>query len=107
MNSSGDSGHNVEYVLKLAEWMRAKLPDIHDPHLFTLEELIRAKVEERKLDMRKLMGEAPLEEEELQVEEASEEGESGNAGIIIPRPIHNPICPIRHIHPYQSYKNRQ
>ena len=28
VNSSGPSGHNVEYVLKLAEWLHKTLPDV-------------------------------------------------------------------------------
>jgi len=80
VNSSGDSGHNVEYVLKLADWMKAKLPDVHDPHLFTLEELIRAKVDERKLNMRKLMGEESEEEAESEDERSEASESTGSDG---------------------------
>lgn len=41
VNSRGVAGHNVEYVLKLANWFRAAMPDVVDDHLFTLETHIR------------------------------------------------------------------
>ena len=33
----GRTGHNVEYVLKLAEWARETFPDVEDKHLYGLE----------------------------------------------------------------------
>ena len=33
MSSEGASGHNVEYVLKLAEWLHKEVPDAQDDHL--------------------------------------------------------------------------
>ncbi len=33
----GMSGHNIEYLLRLAEFMRVSCPDVNDPHLFSIE----------------------------------------------------------------------
>lgn len=33
----GKSGHNIEYLLRLAEFMRVSCPDVDDPHLFSIE----------------------------------------------------------------------
>ena len=44
VHSSGKTGHNVEYVLKLAAWSRSALPDIIDEHLYELEKHILSKV---------------------------------------------------------------
>lgn len=41
VNTSGVAGHNIEYVLKLAKFMRDFLPAARDDHLFTLERVIR------------------------------------------------------------------
>ena len=74
--------------MKLAEWMRAKLPDIHDPHLYTLEELIRAKVKERKLNLRKLMGEEGDDEEGSNSDDGDDSdsaGEGGAAALPVPQ----------------------
>lgn len=37
VHSKGRSGSNIEYVLKLAEWMRYILPSVSDDHLFDIE----------------------------------------------------------------------
>ena len=34
VESEGPSGHNVEYVLRLAAWQREALPHIKDDHLY-------------------------------------------------------------------------
>lgn len=52
----GDKGHNVEYVLKLAEWIQEKLPEVHDDHLFDIEKAVRRKIDERGLCIKSLMG---------------------------------------------------
>ena len=64
ISSSGPSGHNVEYVLRLADWFHQMLPHVHDDHLFSIEQQIRIKVKERNLCMRTLMGE---KEEEVEL----------------------------------------
>jgi len=53
--SSGNSGHNVEYVLRLADWMREKLPDIEDDHLYTIESHIRRIISENNLCLKSMM----------------------------------------------------
>lgn len=57
VTSSGPSGHNVEYVLKLAEWVHRTLPEVWDDHLFTIEVEVRLKVKQRGLCLQTLMGE--------------------------------------------------
>jgi len=57
VHSSGQAGHNVEYVLKMAQWMRHTLPCVRDEHLYSLEYHIRKLVRHKGLDMSALMGE--------------------------------------------------
>ena len=57
VSSEGPSGHNVEYVLKLAEWLHKAVPDAWDEHLFSIEMEVRRMVEERGLCLTTLMGE--------------------------------------------------
>jgi len=57
VSSEGASGHNVEYVLKLAEWLHKEVPDAWDDHLFSIEVEVRRMVEERGLCLTTLMGE--------------------------------------------------
>lgn len=33
----GKTGHNLEYLLRLTEWMRKSCPQVEDPHLFSIE----------------------------------------------------------------------
>ncbi|KAL0122095.1 hypothetical protein PUN28_007100 [Cardiocondyla obscurior] len=56
IESSGPSGHNAEYLLRLAEFMHRYLPEAHDEHLFTLEILVRSHIKERNLCLTTLMG---------------------------------------------------
>jgi len=58
LESRGDKGHNVEYVLKLAEWIRANLPDVIDDHLFDIEKAVRKKIHEQGLCLTSLMGDS-------------------------------------------------
>jgi len=60
VHSSGKAGHNVEYVLKIAQWMRHTLPEVMDEHLYALEHHIRRMVRQHRLDLSKLMG-IPIE----------------------------------------------
>jgi len=57
VTSTGPAGHNVEYVLKLAEWVHETLPDVVDEHLFDIESEVRLMVKERGMCMKSLMGE--------------------------------------------------
>lgn len=56
--ASGPSGHNVEYLLRLAEYQRRHAPALKDDHLFSLESLVRGKILERGLPLLELMGPA-------------------------------------------------
>ncbi|KAB1717970.1 gamma-glutamylcyclotransferase, partial [Klebsiella pneumoniae] len=38
----GKSGHNTEYLLRLAEFMRVSCPNVDDPHLFSIEAAVLA-----------------------------------------------------------------
>ena len=55
--SSGPSGHNVEYVLRLADWVHDTLPGVWDEHLFNIETQVRLLIKERGLCLGTLMGE--------------------------------------------------
>ncbi len=84
MTSSGASGHNVEYVLRLAEWVRLALPDVHDEHLFTLEMHVRAKIKEKNLCTKAMMRECQGDCDHIDVagqepEEAVPEPQGGEA----------------------------
>ena len=57
VSSTGASGHNVEYVLKLAEWMHKTVPHVWDEHLFAIEVEVRRLVSERGLSLATLIGE--------------------------------------------------
>ena len=57
VSSTGASGHNVEYVLKLAEWMHKTVPNVWDEHLFAIEVEVRRLVSERGLSLATLIGE--------------------------------------------------
>lgn len=56
---SGPAGHNVEYLLRLADFMREKVPEGYDEHLATLEALVRLRVKENNLCLKSLMGDGP------------------------------------------------
>lgn len=55
----GPSGHNVEYVVRLAQYLRKELPDISDGHLFKLEELILEELQRRAISLNEVMGGPP------------------------------------------------
>lgn len=59
VESRGPSGHNVEYLLRLADFVREQVPEASDEHLFALEALVRDRVEARQLCLQTLMGEVP------------------------------------------------
>lgn len=56
VSCSGATGHNVEYLLRLAEYMRAAAPEADDDHLFSLESLVRDQIRKRRLCLETLMG---------------------------------------------------
>ncbi|XP_043528150.1 glutathione-specific gamma-glutamylcyclotransferase 1 [Frieseomelitta varia] len=53
---SGPNGHNVEYLLRLAEFMHRYLPEAHDEHLYKLEVLVRSRIKEMNMCLDTLMG---------------------------------------------------
>ncbi|KAA0184952.1 hypothetical protein HAZT_HAZT001098 [Hyalella azteca] len=59
LSCSGATGHNVEYLLRLAEFMRDYIPEGYDDHLITLEMLVRSAIKEKKLCLKTLMGNPP------------------------------------------------
>lgn len=63
IESRGDKGHNVEYVLKLAIWMRQNLPEVEDNHLFEIEQAVRTKIEQFGLCLTSLMGDSQCQDE--------------------------------------------
>lgn len=77
---AGNSGHNVEYVLRLAEFVRDTIPEAKDDHLFTLEILIRTQIKERNLCLKTLMGERRNSVEEVLRTEEENEPEPGLGG---------------------------
>ena len=52
----GPSGYNVEYVLRLANFMKHHFPECEDNHLFSLEEEVLRRVNDKKMCLRTLMG---------------------------------------------------
>jgi len=56
VSSSGPSGHNVEYVIKLAQWLRKTFPEVVDEHLYSLETQVLAEVEIQGLCLNCLLG---------------------------------------------------
>lgn len=53
---AGPGGHNIEYLLRLAEFMHRYMPDANDEHLFTLELMVRSRIKEQNLCLTTLMG---------------------------------------------------
>lgn len=60
-DSQGASGHNVEYLIRLANFMRDELKGVvvDDEHLFQLERIVRDILAERKICVYSLMGRQP------------------------------------------------
>ncbi|KAG5670689.1 hypothetical protein PVAND_000936 [Polypedilum vanderplanki] len=58
-SASGPSGHNVEYLLRLALFMREEVPHADDDHLFTLEKLVKEELIKRKICLYSVMGQQP------------------------------------------------
>jgi glutathione-specific gamma-glutamylcyclotransferase len=61
VTSSGPSGHNIEYLLRLAMFMREELPGADDPHLFELERLVHDFMSSEKICPLTVMGTRPLQ----------------------------------------------
>lgn len=56
VESQGPSGHNVEYLLRLAKFMRDEIPGVEDDHLFTLERLVHEKLKLKNIPLEDVMG---------------------------------------------------
>ncbi|GAB0092456.1 Gamma-glutamylcyclotransferase [Sergentomyia squamirostris] len=59
VDARGSCGHNIEYLLRLATFMREELPDAQDEHLFELEEMVRMLMSHRNIALNTVMGRAP------------------------------------------------
>ena len=54
VTSKGNSGHNVEYVTRLADFVRDHIPEDSDAHLFQLDIMIRTKLLKSDVPLHKL-----------------------------------------------------
>lgn len=45
----GHAGHNIEYVIRLADFFRDHLPEVHDDHLFSLEASVRQHMKQKEI----------------------------------------------------------
>lgn len=59
VRARGPSGHNIEYLLRLAQFMREELPHAVDEHLFELEKLVRNEIIRQKICIYSVMGQSP------------------------------------------------
>lgn len=58
-NCRGPSGHNAEYLLRLALFMHEEIPGVRDEHLFDLERLVLEEIYRMKLSLSTVMGRNP------------------------------------------------
>lgn len=56
IDCSGPSGHNVEYLVRLANFMREHFSEEHDPHLFNLEKEVLDLIDKNNMCLTTLMG---------------------------------------------------
>ena len=45
----------MEYVIRLADFVRDNLPEVYDEHLFTLESLVRLRMKEKNIELAQLL----------------------------------------------------
>lgn len=55
----GPSGHNAEYLLRLALFMHEEIPGVRDDHLFELEQLVLEELYRRQIPLSSVMGRNP------------------------------------------------
>ncbi|XP_065371570.1 glutathione-specific gamma-glutamylcyclotransferase 1 [Calliphora vicina] len=55
----GPSGHNAEYLLRLAKFMHEEIPEVWDEHLFQLETLVLNELHKRSIPVWTVMGMNP------------------------------------------------
>lgn len=54
-DASGHCGHNAEYLLRLANFMKEHVPDAWDEHLYLLEHLVRSRLKEKNICVEDIM----------------------------------------------------
>jgi len=69
----GPAGHNVEYLLRLADFIKDYIPECYDDHLLSLESLVRTEIRDNDLCLKDMMG-SPCNTHVL-VREASQQEE--------------------------------
>lgn len=58
-DATGHCGHNAEYLLRLANFMKEHVPDAWDEHLYLLEHLVRSRLKEKNISVEDIMGNEP------------------------------------------------
>lgn len=81
VDSCGPSGHNVEYVVKLAMWLRETFPKVWDDHLYTIETYIMLEIQKQSLRLEDLMG-----NEDVNISSQSAQNQTPMAVAAAPRP---------------------
>ncbi|KAK0082146.1 hypothetical protein PV325_011009 [Microctonus aethiopoides] len=69
LECEGPSGHNAEYLLRLADFMHRYVPEAIDEHLFILEKIVRTQIKELNICINKLMGNRMFALELLEIDE--------------------------------------
>ncbi|GAB6022506.1 hypothetical protein CHUAL_006613 [Chamberlinius hualienensis] len=62
VSAKGNCGTNVEYIVRLADFMREWFPEIFDEHLYTLEDHVKTEIKRNNLDLNRMMGSVTLNE---------------------------------------------
>ncbi|KAI4499914.1 hypothetical protein M0802_004784 [Mischocyttarus mexicanus] len=78
---SGPSGHNVEYLLRLADFMHSYIPEAQDEHLFTLELFVRSIIKDRSMCLNTLMGNREFVIDLENTEQGQLEADHDNANV--------------------------